>query len=85
MEMKKYFEMVDSVRSLRARLNQLNKEWSETVCWYGTPEQQETHNELENLVRNRLNELEEKMKEARKDISKETLKEWKQEYEKLQK
>lgn len=82
METKKeiYFALVDTKKSLQERLEELANEWNETICWYGTPEEQKAHENLERSVRDEIKRIEEALTVAREKLDKQTLKSWADEY-----
>lgn len=80
MEKQKYFDKVTVLLDLKKKRDQLLKEWSETVCWFGSERQQKDHQDMEKMIHERIEQLTEELKEARKDIPKETLRQWGREY-----
>lgn len=75
-----YFALVDTKKSLKERLDELATEWNKTICWYGTPEQQQAHEKLESSVREEIKRIEEALATAREKLDKATLKSWADEY-----
>lgn len=80
MEKLVYFALVDTKKELEQRQSELLNEWNENVCWYGTPEQQEAHENLEESIRSEIKRIETALATAREKLDKATLKSWADEY-----
>ena len=80
MEKQVYFAKVRKIEELKQQIDQLNKEWNEQVCWFGSAQEVKAHEAKTREAYNQLNALKAELKEARKGISKETLIAWRDEF-----
>ncbi|MBL5830842.1 hypothetical protein [Heyndrickxia sporothermodurans] len=75
-----YFNLVTLKKEFQKRSHELVIEWNEKVCWEGSPEEQEAHENLEKSIRERIAEITTTLSKARESIPKEILKSWADEY-----